>query len=101
MNELKSLFPIHSEVTQEILDSITEFGRNNAHFCIGAKTLKSALPENLKDKDLKGKKLKDKVFWGRECGAIYTSSGKIEITTKALIDMTTIKEPTKITFVLK
>jgi len=90
MKEIIKMFPIETEITKEILDSITDMGRNNAHYCIGAKTLKSVLPS-----------LSDKIFWGRTTGAIYTSEGKIIITTKELIDMPYVTEPTKITFTIK
>jgi hypothetical protein len=89
MNDIINKFPIETEITQQILDSITERGRNNAHYCIGATTLKSVLPN-----------LSDKIFWGRTTGAIYHKDGKINITTKELIDMPSVTEPIKITFVI-
>lgn len=88
--EVRALFPIETEVTQEILDSITEMGRNNAHYCIGAKTLKSVFPS-----------LGDKIFWARTFGAIYTDEGKVNVTTVEEIEFPLVTKPIKITFILK
>lgn len=94
---MDKLFPIETEITQEILDSITEMGRNNAHYCIGAKTLKSVLPNTIGE----DKKIHEKVFWGKTTGSIYLSTGRIKITTKEGIDMTKVSAPTKITFIIE
>lgn len=100
--DIKKLFPITVEVTQEIINSAFIM---NSEKCIGALTLKSILPsENKKT-----------TFWGVSGGGIWkkgvTTQQSFDDTALLLIDsvdengkpinMMYIKEPQTVTFKLR
>lgn len=87
-SEIKAMFPLKAMVTQEIIDSARIFSTSQ---CIGAKTLRSVLPDELKNH----------VSW-----AVTDSDGTFgnlgfNVTTIEGFDMMNIKEPCEVTFILR
>ena len=73
--EIKDLFPLDIEVSQEIIDNSDIHSSTN---CIGANLLRSIVPEEYKDE----------VYWGFYAGSIDY------ISIRSDINMTRIKKPT-------
>lgn len=86
--QIKALFPLKAMVTQEIIDSAKLM---NPLKCIGALTLKSVFPEELKEL----------VSWGvTDTGDTLKNWGLI-VTTEEGFDFMEIKNPCEVTFIVK
>jgi hypothetical protein len=84
--EIKALFPLKANITEEIINTATLLDTSR---CIGAKTLQSVLPKELK------------VDWGVYYGDIIVDDEqRIQITTTEQINMMSIKLPQSVTFII-
>ena len=93
--QVKKLFPLKAVITQNIIDSADVW---NVEKCKGALTLKSVLPDELKDN----------VTWGANDGFIFERESKgseevqmIRIATEEGVNMIYIEEPLEVTFIIK
>lgn len=97
IDKILEQFPLKGMITQDILDTTSDKHRKEAVFCIGKKSLVEAIRAT---KIQLPKEFADKVFWGKEEGAIYLD-GKHVITTQEGIIPMDIYEPREVTFILK
>lgn len=96
----ESLFPLKGYITQEIIDSaeVTHPGK-----CIGAMALRNALGENI---NLIHKKWRDNI-WGYKNGQQIISVPEgadfdsVRLGTIEGIDLTEVRTPMEVTFILK
>lgn len=89
VEEIKALFPLKAMITQDIIDNSDV---NDCTDCIGANTLKSVLPEELK----KYAQWCITYEWGK-----YGTDELICITTIEGVDMMKITEPMEVTFIIE
>ena len=90
LDQIKNIFPIEVEVTQDIIDNSDIHHIFN---CIGVNTLKKALGKDLVEKV-------DRIQWGSIRGCIDIASGSLVIESfkdDASIGMMAIQSPCKIT----
>lgn len=85
LTEIKSLFPLTVEVTQEIIDKANPF---NPYDCIGNHTLKSVLGSQVS------------IMWTSIDGEIRIPGGKVFIKTRGKVSMMDIEKPRSVTFEL-
>jgi len=86
MKQIKNIFPVKVQVTQEMIDN-AKLG--DIYGCIGALALRSLnIPEVIEIK------------WGAWTGFIITEKSEIHITTDKEINVMEIKKPTEVTFKL-
>lgn len=102
VSQIKKLFPVTVEVTQEIINSAFIM---NAKQCVGALILKSILPDENKDQ----------VYWGVDSGGIWKKGALADETVDAnalllvksvdengkAINMMQIKEPQTVILTIK
>lgn len=93
IEEIKRLFPLEGEVTQDIIDSANVWNSLN---CIGTKTLRQAIGED----KLKG----FGIVWGVRDGTVYINGEggymKFCVTTENGVNMMDVIEPIKVIFKL-
>lgn len=86
--QIVALFPLKARITKEIIESAKVF---NARNCIGALTLKSVLPDELKGS----------ASWGSRSSCSTFERFGLIVTTEEGIDMMEVKNPRNVTFILK
>jgi hypothetical protein len=90
--DIKTLFPLKAEITQEIIDGANTYSVTK---CIGAKTLRTAVESKT-----------NTVFstfaitWGSHSGNIETETSPLNIGTEEDINMMRVTEPQTVTFKL-
>lgn len=88
MDEFKALFPLKGIVTQDIIDNANVL---SVVKCIGAQSLRNALPE----------KFKNYTSWGKVDGTMTIGLDYLTVGTIENIDMMEVKKPIEVTFVVK
>lgn len=88
IKKFKALFPLSGEITKDI---IKQADLRNPYDCIGVRTLKAALGNNLPE---------SKISWGSTGGALM-SKERIFFTTKESVNMMRVKRPRKVTFIIR
>jgi hypothetical protein len=94
MENIKQLFPLKGQITQEIIDSAK---LSHPQECIGALTLKQSIASA---------GITDSLFigWGIVGGTIDKSTvdpnSSLAVGTEDRVNMMTVKEPTEVTFIL-
>lgn len=87
IEQIKALFPLKAKVTKEIINNSDTSETFN---CIGANTLKQALPQSNETE----------VLWGNWSGNVYVNNQSFEVTTKENLMFMGVKEEIEITFII-
>jgi hypothetical protein len=90
LKDLKKLFPLEGQLTNEILNSAVPLDNRN---CRGVLTLKAALGEVSKELGF--------VTWGTYNGSISLAGNILYVTTRENTNFVASKKPGKMTFILK
>lgn len=85
LEQIKSMFPLEAQVTQEIIDKSNPW---NPYYCIGHHTLKKYLGNDAV------------ISWLDTVGVIKTEQGNLHIKTKDRVSVMDIEEPRTVTFEL-
>lgn len=88
IEQIKALFPLKATITNEIIKTSNISKADN---CIGANTLKQALPQSNEIK----------VLWANWDGGVFINDKAFSVTTEEKLMFMGVREETEITFIIE